>query len=136
MVIRTASLREIDKLSKSSYKVLIMRRWPFWVKELKGKINEWCKLLSPSEELLSDVLKELKRSKDPKLAWNITSYDIRFRRQILRSSEALAQLRRIKNIGKQRNGKRVVYLICHEPTDAYCHRRIVKELMEKYDFGS
>lgn len=134
MVIRTASIRDLDKLSKTSYKILIMRRWPFWIKNLKSKIDEWCKLLSPSEELLSRYLKELKRSKDPRLAWNITSYEIHFRREVLRNSEALAALRRIKNIGKQRKGKRVVYLICHEPTDAYCHRRIVAELL-KVDLG-
>jgi len=134
MTIKTASIREIDKLSKSSYKILIMRRWPHWIKRLNKKINEWCKLLSPSEELLSRYSKELKRSKDPRLAWNIVRYDIHFRREILRNSEALAELRRIKKISKERNGKRIVYLICHEPTDAYCHRRIVAELL-KLDLG-
>jgi len=134
MTIKTASIREIDKLSKSSYKILIMRRWPHWIKGFKKKIDEWCKVLSPSEELLIRYLKELKRSKDSRLAWNITRYDIHFRREILRNGEALAELRRIKKISKERNGKRVVYLICHEPTDAYCHRRIVAELL-KLDLG-
>ena len=135
MVVKTASIREIDKLSKTSYKVLIMRRYPFWMKGLKKKINEYLPILSPSEQLLTDYLKELKRVNNPKIAWNLVQYDSRFRRQILRDSNALAEMRRIKRISKELNGKRVVYLLCHEPTDEYCHRRIIKELMDKFDLG-
>lgn len=136
MVLKTESIRNINDLSKTSYKVLIMRRYPFWFKGLKKKINEYLPILSPSEQLLTDYLNELKRVKEPRIAWNIVQYDSRFRRQILRDSKALAELRRIKRISKELNGRRVVYLLCHEPTDEYCHRRIVKELINKYDLGS
>ncbi len=135
MTIKTETIRNIDKLPKTAYKVLIMRRYPFWMKGLKKKINEYLPILSPSEQLLTDYLGELKRTKSPKLAWNIVQYDSRFRRQILRDSKALAEMRRIKAISKELNGKRVVYLLCHEPTDEYCHRRIVQELINKYDLG-
>jgi len=135
MTIKTVSLREINKLSKTTYKVLVMRYWPFWIKNLKTKINEWLKILGPSEQLLNDCRKELLRTQDPRKAWAISKFDKRYRMQILHSSEALGEMRRIKNIGKELKGKRVVYLICHEPTDDYCHRRILKELMERYDLG-
>lgn len=133
MTIRTASLREIDSLPKSAYKVLVMRRFPFYVKDIKKKINEYLPILAPSEQLLKDYLKELKRVKEPRLAWNLVSYDTRFRRQVLGDSEAISELKRIRDIGRELNGKRVVYLICHEHTDDYCHRRILQELMEEYN---
>jgi len=135
MTIKTASLREINKLSKSSYKVLIMRYYPFWFKNLKKKIDEYLPILSPNHQLLAEYREELKRTKDPRLAWNIVKYDKRFRMQILHDSEALGELRRIKRKSKELKGKRIVYLICHEPTDEYCHRRIVKELIENFDLG-
>jgi len=133
LVIRTASLRELSKLPKTAYKVLVTRFYPFYIKGLKKKINEYLSILAPSMQLLENYRAELKRVKDPGAAWRIVHYDSRFRRQILRNGEALSELKRIRNIGRLLKGKRVVYLICHEPTDKYCHRRILQELMEKYD---
>jgi len=135
MTIKTASLREIDKLPKTAYKVVVMRRYPFWMKGLKKKINEFLPILGPSNQLLADYRGELKRTGEPRLAWAISKYDKRYRMQILHSSEALGEMRRIKRISKELNGKRLVILICHEPTDEFCHRRILKDLMEKYDLG-
>jgi len=112
-----------------------MRYWPFWVKNLKTKISEWLPILAPNKQLLNDYREELKRTQDSGKAWAISKFDKRYRMQILHSSEALGEMRRVKNIGKELKGKRVVYLICHEPTDDYCHRRILKELMLKYDLG-
>jgi len=135
MTIKTASLREIDKLSKTAYKILITRTYPFWHKDLNKKIDEWLPILAPSKQLLKDYKEELKRTKDPRIAWSIVKYDKRFRREILRSSEALGEMRRLKRISRQLKGKRVVYLICHEPIEDYCHRRLVKELM-RYELGN
>jgi len=135
LTVRTASLRETDKLPKTAYKVLITRFYPFYIKNLKKKINEYLPILGPSKQLLSDYRGELKRTQDPAKAWAISKYDKRYRMQILHSSEALGEMRRIKRISKELNGKRVVILICHEPSDEFCHRRILKELMEKYDLG-
>ena len=127
MTIRTASIRDIKKLPKSAYKVLVTRYYPFYIKGIKALIDEWLPILSPSKQLLSDFNGELKRMKDPKLAWNLTKYDMRFRYQILHNTKALGELKRIRGVGRQLRGRRVVYLICHEPTDDYCHRRILKE---------
>jgi len=80
-------------------------------------------------------LGELKKVKNPRLAWNLVKYENRFRREILSSSRALGELRRIKRKSRELKGKRVVYLICKEPTDEYCHRRLLIELM-RYDFGN
>jgi len=126
-------LREINKLPKTAYKVLVTRYFPFYIKGIRRKISEWLPILAPSKQLLADYKAELKRTNDPRVAWNICHYDTRFRFQILHDSEILGELKRIRNIGRTLKGKRVVYLICHEPTDEYCHRRILKELMEKYE---
>jgi len=112
-----------------------MRYYPFWFKNLKKKIDEYLPILSPTHQLLANYREELKRTKDPRLAWNIVKYDKRFRMQILHDSKALGELRRIKRKSKELKGKRIVYLICHEPTDNYCHRRIIKELMKNFDLG-
>jgi len=135
MTIKTASLREINKLPKTTYKVLITRYFPFWFKGLKKKIDEWLPILAPSKDLLKDFKEEMKRVKNPKSAWIIVKYESRFRRQILHNSKALEEMRRLKRISRQLKGKRVVYLICHEPTEDYCHRRLVKELM-RYELGN
>jgi len=139
LVIRTCSLKDVDGLSKTSYKVLVTHYYPFYIKGLKGKINEWLPSLAPSKELLNEYREEVKKFKteQPKkaceLAWNIVSYDSRFRRQILNNPLSISELKRIRDIGRQLRGKRMVYLICHERTDDYCHRRILQELMEKYE---
>jgi len=135
MTIRTASIREINKLPKTAYKVLVMRWYPFWIKDLKKHIDEWLSILGPSEALLREYKVELGRTQDPRKAWAISKFDKRYRMQILHDTMALSEMRRIKNISKQLKGKRVVYLICHEPTDDFCHRRILKELMNQYDLG-
>lgn len=141
MVIRSVSVREIKNLPKTGYKVLVMRYFPFYIKGLKRIISEWLPILSPSKELLSEYRKELEKFKNGgykpqkacELAWNIVSYDSRFRRQILRDSEAIKELKRIRDISRELKGRRVVYLICVEATDDYCHRRILQELMEEYE---
>jgi uncharacterized protein YeaO (DUF488 family) len=130
MTILTASLRDLKKLPKSTYKVLITRFYPFYIKGIKNLVDEWIPLLAPNEQLLNDYKVELKRTKDVSKAWEISKYDKRFRMHIMRGAESLAELKRIAIISKQLNGKRVVYLICHERDDRFCHRRIVKELME------
>jgi len=132
VTIRTTCLKDIDKLPKTAYKVLVTHHYPFYIKNLKSKINEYLPILAPNKQLFTDYKEELKRTKDPKLAWNLVQYETRFRMQILRDSKAISELKRIRDIGKQLNGKRVVYLICHERTDDYCHRRILQELMLDY----
>jgi len=134
MTIKTASIREIKKLPKSVYKIIAMRYFPFWIKNIKSQYDEWIPDLAPSKELLNDFMNELKRLKDTdmsnekkvKLAWNISKYESRFRREMTHSSDAMRELRRIAGLAKTKE----VILICHEPKDDYCHRRIVKELIE------
>jgi len=45
---------------------------------------------------------------------------------MMNSPDSIKELKRIGLLSKSKE----VYLICHEPKDDYCHRRIVKELIE------
>jgi len=130
MTIRTASIREIKKLPKTAYKVLVMRYFPFYIKGLKNHIDEFVPILGPNVDLFKDYRTELKRTNEARIAWEISKYDSRYRRSIMNGVKSMEELRRIAKISTERKGKRVVYLICHEATDDYCHRRILKELME------
>jgi len=126
MTIKTASLRDLNKLPKSSYKILITRFYPFYIKDIKKKVDEWIPDLAPSKELLKVYKDELKRTNEQRIAWNISRYDSTFRRQIMRNSESFKELKRIGKLSKEKD----VYLLCHEKDEAYCHRRIVREIIE------
>ena len=125
-MIKTASLRELNKLPKESYKVLVTRYYPFYIKDIKKKIDEWVSDLAPSRELLIAYKDELKRTTKPRVAWEISKYENRFRREILNGTESMKELKRIGLLSKDQD----VYLLCHEATEEYCHRRILRELIE------
>lgn len=138
MTIRTASIRDLNKLPKSTYKVLVTRYYPFYIKGIKGLIDEWIPDLAPSKGLLQDYKAELKRVVNTDMdkrkaigtAWKIVNYEFRYRRDMLRGDKSMAEVRRLARKSMEMNGKRVVYLICYEKEDDYCHRRLLKDLIE------
>ena len=130
MPIELISLRKIDTIPESAYKVLVTRRYPFYIKGIKAKINEWVSILAPKKELFKSYKEELKRTKNPKLAWNLSRFDTYFRLNILHNPNTMAELKRIRDMS--RSG-RLVYLISHEAEDEYSHRKILRELMEKFE---
>ena len=131
-MIKTTSLREIFNLPEEAYTIIVMRHFPWWFKGLKGNYDEYLPDLAPSRELLRLYKEELGRLKDPGKAWKITKFEMRYIHYIMHSSGRLAELRRIKALGENMD----VYLICHERLDAYCHRRVLKELIDKYSSKS
>jgi len=126
MTIKTASLRDLNKLPKYSYKILITRYYPFYIKDIKRIIDEWIPDLAPTKELLKAFKDELKRTNNQEIAFNISKYDSRFRHQVLNDSVSMNELRRIGRLSKEKD----VYLLCHEKEETYCHRRIVREIIE------
>lgn len=128
--IKTASLRELRNLPKESYKVIVMRFFPWWIKGVKRRYNLNAPVLAPSRELLQEFNKERKKIGTAR-AWVLVRYEERFRRELLRQPKALDLMRKLKQIAKERD----VVLICKELTDEYCHRRIVREIMINYDLG-
>lgn len=83
----------------------------------KAKIDEWLKDLGPSKELLDDYKKK-------RIDW--PEYEKRY----LKEMETQARLIKIL---ADRAEKETITLLCAEPTDEQCHRRLLKELIEKVD---
>ncbi|MCQ4573659.1 MAG: DUF488 family protein [Candidatus Brocadiales bacterium] len=94
-------------------KLLIMRRWPRGVS--KKRIDEWDKDLAPSPGLLNDWIKKKIPFKE-------------FRRKYL--SEMRTQKDKVKVLAG-RAKKETITLFCHEEEDTYCHRKMLKELIDK-----
>ena len=124
-MIKTASLRGLNKLPKGSYKVLVTRYYPFYIKDIKKEIDEWIPDLAPSKGLLKAYKDELKRTNGQRIAWSISKYDSRFRHQVLNDPVSISELSRLGRLSNEKD----VYLLCHESTEEYCHRRILKELI-------
>jgi len=89
-------------------------------------------VLAPSKKLLGDFKaaeregKEsgLKKLEARKLAWDKADYERRFRAEILSNPKALAKLKEIKELAKEKD----VRLICYERKPP-CHRFILMDLI-------
>jgi len=60
-------------------------------------------------------------------AWELSKFETHYRRYVTRNQKSIESIRKLKELSKEKD----VYLICHEVDDTYCHRRILKEIMEK-----
>lgn len=131
LVVKTACLFPIlttfGSIPDNSYVVLVTRYYPFWVKGLKDLIDEYIPCLGPSPDLLKEFRTELGRLHNLQKAWNITHYENRYRRQITHDSKALGKVRELKEKAKDQD----VYLLCYCKDERFCHRRILKELIEE-----
>lgn len=126
MPIKTASLKEIKSLPKGSYIVIIMRYFPWWAR-IKNKYDLNAPELSPNVQLLQAAIR-LRKRYGAKYAWVNTKFDTMLRRQFNRDPKAQATMKLLKTISNKGTD---VYLICKEDTDEYCHRRVVKEIIDK-----
>ncbi len=112
--IETKSIYD-DQTPDEGVRLLIMRRWPRGIK--KTRINEWDKDLAPSPQLLQDWTRKKIPFKE-------------FRRRYLGEMRTPLQRDKIKALAK-RAGKEKITLFCHEEEDTYCHRKMLKELMDR-----
>jgi len=125
-MIKTACLKDLKKLPEDSFKVIVMRYFPWWMKGIKKRYNLNAPELGPRPELLKAFI-EAKKRRDDRLAWLYVNYELRFIRGLNRSEKAQRTLKEIKEISLNKT----VYLICKESTDNYCHRRLLKEYLDK-----
>ncbi|MDI6760579.1 MAG: DUF488 family protein [Candidatus Brocadiaceae bacterium] len=112
MAIKTKSVYE-EEGPDEGYRLLIMRIWPRGVK--KDRFDEWDKDLSPSPGLLKDWLRKGIPFKEFK-----TGY----------VKEMGSQKEKLKALA-MRAKEEIITLFCHEKEATYCHRRILKELIER-----
>lgn len=114
-MIKTKSVYK-DKIEDSDgLRILVMRRWCRPLSKKKAKIDEWLKQLGPSEELLGDWNKN-------RIGW--TEYEKRYFKEMESQREVIKTL-------AEKAKKGTVTLLCKEPTDEECHRRLLKELIER-----
>jgi len=78
--------------------------------------DEWLRDLAPSIELLNDYRKR-------KIDWS------EYVRRYLKEMENKKEL--IKELKKRSDGGEVIGLLCWEKDDRFCHRRLLKDLIEK-----
>lgn len=106
------------KNSSDGTRILIMRKWPRGIK--KDKIDEWDKSYAPSEKLLAD--------------WNNNRISFKeFKRHYIQ--EMKMSIDKINELS-QRTKTETLTLLCHEKDDEHCHRKMLKELVEKHQTRS
>lgn len=113
MTIKTKSVYE-KKDGKEGHRLLIMRIWPRGIP--KTRFDEWDKELAPGPGLLKDWLKKTIPFRE-------------FRNRYIK--EMASQKERIKALAK-RARRETITLFCHEEEDTYCHRKMLKGLIERY----
>lgn len=98
------------KCDSDGTRICIMR----YVKDFYD-YDEWNKSLSPSPKLLNDY-------RNHKIEWD--EFEIRYRKEMETFKDVIHNL-------KQRvdNGE-IITLLCWESEDKYCHRRLLKEMIE------
>ena len=108
------------------------------LKEFKGKYpnahfevitNTSKSCLAPSKELLIDagILEKPNGTKNPKMNFNLFEYKFRFMNEIYSNLNACSKLLELKNLAE----KKPVFLICSCRNPEFCHRSIIKDMIEK-----
>ena len=95
----------------------------FFLEECFGIAYEHIPEFAPSEELLTDYLKQLGKKKYDNRAWH--DYVQRFQNEVL--SKPIAG--RFKKSTENFNG---ICLLCSEKEPDYCHRRLLAEHFKKH----
>ena len=105
-----------DKIERGDgTRILVMRYWCRPLSKEKAKVDEWIKELAPSKELHRDYY-----AKNIDFAEYVQRY----------FKEIEAQKSIIKELAR-RSITETITLLCFEKTDERCHRRLLKELIEK-----
>ncbi|MFA5034033.1 MAG: DUF488 family protein [bacterium] len=113
-MLKTKSVYD-TKTPEDGIRILVMRKWPRGVP--KANVDRWIKELGPSTELLNDWTEH-------KINWG--EYEKRYRCE-MENPERQQSIRKIAEL----SGEKAVTLLCWEKSDEYCHRRLLKELIEK-----
>jgi len=115
-MIKTKSVYYDPIEPEDGQRILVMRRWPRGIGRNKNRIDLWMKEVGPSNELLDD--------------WNnhridFAEYERRYLEEMKFQVDKIGKLADLAKEGP-------ITLLCKERTDQECHRRLLKELIEKY----
>ena len=109
-MIKTKSVLD-KKSSNDGTRICVMR----FVKKFYD-YDKWLRDLAPSIELLNDYRKK-------KIDWS--EYEKRYLKEMEANKELIKKLRERSDKGE------IITLLCWERDDGFCHRRLLKDLMEK-----
>lgn len=105
----------LDKKSKDDgSRICVMR----FVRDFYD-YDEWLRDLAPSVKLLDDHRKK-------KIDWN--EYERRYLKEMEGKEELIKELKRRSDKGE------AITLLCWEKDDRFCHRRLLKNLIESSSF--
>ncbi|MBA7599039.1 hypothetical protein ES703_06066 [subsurface metagenome] len=84
-------------------------------------------ILAPSKELLIDagIFKKPNGTKNPKM--DFKEYKIRFMAEIYLNLKACSKLLDLKNLAEEKT----VFLVCYCKNPEFCHRSIIKDMIER-----
>lgn len=115
MEVKTKSIFE-PASEKDGIRFLITRYYPRGVK--KDHFDDWQRVLSPSPKLLFEF-------KDGKIDWE--TFTQRFVIELASSTDAVEVINALHDEMKRDD----ITLLCFEQNGKPCHRRIVRDLIEK-----
>jgi len=86
-------------------------------------------ILAPSAKLLIEagIFKKTDGSKNPKMPFD--QFRVKYEKEILANPAAIERMRFLKELAEQMD----VYLICMEKSALFCHRSILKTMIECLD---
>jgi len=105
-----------DNPDKEDGRRVSVMRWHYPAEKYQGRYHEWKKEFSPSAELLRSY-------KGKEIDWK------EFEKKYVKEMEA--KIPALKDFA-ERSRREVVTLLCAEHTDEKCHRRLLKNILEKF----
>lgn len=120
-MLKLKSLKE-SREESDGVRILIARSgFPYWLNVKTKRWDEWWKELAPSKPLWQDFVV------DEKITWN--QYRKRFISEIKNNPKAIQTMKILKKSGHYD----VVTLLYHCRDEKYCHRSIIKQMIEDED---
>ena len=130
MPVKTKSYNDpIDDEDGERY--LIMRYWARPKSKKQLHIVDWLRDLAPSKELHRDWYPKGKNTKRISEGEYIT----RFNDEIMKNQNAQRMLVRLRNKAiDNKENKKIITLLCIENEGQFCHRHIVKQMIENREY--
>jgi uncharacterized protein YeaO (DUF488 family) len=118
-LIKTKSVYDPVDLESDGFRILIMRKWPRGIGYKKHSIHKWSKELGPSRQLLDKWNRN-------EIAWG--DYVMQYSAEQICSVVAKIET---DSIEKMSIHKTVTLLYKERENDPYCHRHILKNIVNR-----
>ncbi len=135
MPVKTKSYNDPINDKEDGERYLIMRYWARPKSKKVLHIVDWLRDLASSKELHRDWYPKDKN----KRRISKEEYITRFNNEIMKNQNALKLLamlrdKAIDNNKNKENNKKIVTLLCIEKEGEFCHRHLVKQMIENQDY--